>query len=67
MPTDKQIIAFKIGARARKMATEDCVVEGFEILSTAIAESRASADSEMLALLEREMERYEGKFLAREA
>jgi hypothetical protein len=66
MPTDKQIIAFKIGARARKMAEEDCIVEGYEILSTALAESKSQGDLEMIAALEREMTRYEGKFLIAE-
>ncbi len=63
MPTDKQIIAFKIAARARKMANEDCVVEGYEILMTAIAEANAMGDSEMLSSLQKEMERFEGKFM----
>ncbi len=66
MPTDKQIIAFKIGARAKKMAGEDCVVEGYEILYTAIAEAKESGDAEMIALMERQMERYEAYIASRE-
>jgi hypothetical protein len=63
VPTDKQIIAFKIGARARKMANEDCVIEGYEILQTAIAEAKSTGDSEMLSHLRRELEKYEKKFV----
>ena len=59
MPSDKQLIAFKIGARARKLAGEDCVVEGYEMLFTAVAEARDSGDTELHALLEREVEKYE--------
>jgi hypothetical protein len=59
MASAKQLIAFKIGARARKLAGEDCVIEGYEMLLTAIAESKESGDSELLALLERELEKYE--------
>jgi len=59
MPTDKQIIAFKIGARARKLAGEECVIEGYELLYTAIAEAKGGGDDEILGLLKRELERYE--------
>jgi hypothetical protein len=59
MPTDKEIVAFKIGARARKFANEDCVIEGYELLYTAIAEARDSGDEEMHALLQRELAKYE--------
>ena len=59
MPTDKEIVAFKIGARARKFANEECVIEGYEILYTAIAEARASGDTEMHALLQKELAKYE--------
>jgi hypothetical protein len=55
----KQLIAFKIGARARKLAGEDCVIEGYEMLFTAIAEAKETGDAELLPLLERELERYE--------
>ena len=63
MPSDKEIVAFKIGARARKMANEDCLVEGYEILAGAIQEVQESGDSEMESLLRRELEKYEKKFL----
>jgi hypothetical protein len=59
MPTDKELIAFKIGARARKMANEDCVVEGYEILYTAIDEVNRSGDTEMEKSLRRELEKFE--------
>jgi hypothetical protein len=62
MPTDKQLIAFKLGARARKFANEDCLVEGFELLYGAMAEARRGGDEEMLSLLQRELEKYEAKF-----
>lgn len=63
MPTDKQIIAFKIGARARKLANEDCVIEGYELLATALAEARRMGEAELEAHLKREMEKYEQRFL----
>jgi hypothetical protein len=63
MPSDRQVVAFKIGARARKMANEDCIIEGYEILQTALAEARAGGDEEMASLLRRELEKYERKFL----
>src|SRR5579862_9327264 len=49
-PTMKETRAFKIGARARKFALEGCVIEGYEILYTALAESK-TADPELHALL----------------
>jgi hypothetical protein len=57
--SSKQLIAFKIGARARKLAGEDCVIEGYEMLFTAIAEAKEAGDAELLPLLERELEKYE--------
>jgi len=63
MPTDRQIVAFKIGARARKLAAEECVIEGCELLYTAIAEAAAAGDSEMEGLLRRELEKFERRFL----
>ncbi|MEP6756331.1 MAG: hypothetical protein ABJA67_12575 [Chthonomonadales bacterium] len=59
MPTDKQLIAFKIGARARKFLNEECPIEGFEVLLTAINETADGADDELHALLEQELEKYE--------
>ena len=63
MRSDKEIIAFKIGARARKLANEDCVVEGYELLLTTALEVTESGDSEMESLLHREIEKYESKYL----
>lgn len=59
MPTDKEIIAFKIGARARKFLGEECPIEGYEVLYTALAEVKESGDEEMRVLLEREIDKYE--------
>jgi hypothetical protein len=59
MPTDKELIAFKIGARAKKFLGEECPIEGYEILYTAIAEVKESGDEEMHRLLLRELEKYE--------
>jgi len=58
MPTDKQLVAFKIGARSRKLANEDCIIEGYEMLMTAIAESSES-DPELHELLKKELVKYE--------
>ncbi|MCS6776038.1 MAG: hypothetical protein RMJ43_04420 [Chloroherpetonaceae bacterium] len=54
----KQMIAYKIGARARKFASEGCPIEGYDLLYGAIAEARQT-DSEMVGLLEAEIDRYE--------
>jgi hypothetical protein len=59
VPSDKEIIAYKIGARARKFLGEDCPIEGYEVLFGALAEVKASGDVEMQALLEREIDKYE--------
>ena len=48
--TVKETRAFKIGARARKFALEGCVIEGYEILCTALAESKTE-DLELYTLL----------------
>jgi Asp-tRNA(Asn)/Glu-tRNA(Gln) amidotransferase A subunit family amidase len=65
-PSAKEMIAFKIGARARKFLLEDCPVEGYEILMTALAESEI-ADPPLNALLKVEMEKYERRVAAAEA
>ncbi len=57
-PTMKEMRAFKIGARARKFALEDCAIEGYEVLLTAIAEAKVS-DAELYPLLQAELEKYE--------
>lgn len=59
MPTHKELIAFKLGARARKLANEDCIIEGYELLMSAIAEADQSGDAEMRQLLQKELEKYE--------
>ena len=66
MPSDKEIIAFKIGARARKFLGEDCPIEGYEVLYQALAEVKASGDDEMRALIEREIDKYEKRVEAAE-
>ena len=61
MATDKQIIAFKLGARARKFLNEDCPIEGYEILFGSISEMQASGDTEMEMLLKSELEKFENR------
>lgn len=57
-PTMKEMRAFKIGARARKFAMEDCAIEGYELLLTAIAEAKET-DTELYPLLQIELKKYE--------
>jgi hypothetical protein len=57
-PTMKEMIAFKIGARARKFVLEGCPVEGYEVLLTALAEAKSS-DPELHTLLTVEMEKFD--------
>lgn len=64
-PTMKETRAFKIGARARKFALEGCVIEGYEILYTALAEA-AEADQELHTLLTVELEKYERRVASME-
>jgi hypothetical protein len=52
------MIAFKIGARARKFLLEGCPIEGYEILLTALAEAKLS-DPQLHTLLEVEMTKYQ--------
>src|SRR5580704_14511005 len=61
--TVKETRAFKIGARARKFALEGCVIEGYEILLTAIAESK-SEDPDLHILLQAEYDKYERRVAA---
>lgn len=61
----KQMVAFKLGARARKFALEDCPIEGYEVLYTAIAEAKES-DAELHALLLVELDKYEKRLAAME-
>ena len=58
VPTVKEMRAYKIGARARKFALEGCIIEGYEILYTAIAESKAT-DPELHGILVIELEKFE--------
>ncbi len=64
-PTMTEMRAFKIGARARKFALEGCVIEGYEILYTALAEA-ADADRELHSLLAVELEKYERRVASME-
>lgn len=64
-PGGKQMVAFKIGARARKFAMEGCPIEGYEMLMTAIEEA-AAIDPELHGLLTVEMEKYERRLLTME-
>jgi hypothetical protein len=54
------MIAFKIGARARKFAVEGCPIEGYDYLYGCLADARAN-DPELCALLEVEAEKYEAR------
>ena len=56
--TPKEMIAFKVGARARKFMLEDCVIEGYEVLLTSLSETKET-DPELHALLQTEMAKYE--------
>ena len=64
-PSQKEMRAFKIGARARKFAVEGCPIEGYEILYTALAESKLE-DLELHTLLLAEMEKYEKRLASLE-
>jgi hypothetical protein len=57
-PGLKEMIAFKIGARARKFLLEGCPIEGYEILLTALAEAKLS-DPQLHGLLEVEMTKFQ--------
>ena len=61
--TVKETRAFKIGARARKFALEGCVIEGYEILYTALEESKTE-DPELHVLLTAEYDKYERRVAA---
>ncbi len=57
------MVAFKIGARARKFLLEGCPVEGYEILLTAVAEAERS-DPPLHVLLQEEMTKFEKRLAA---
>ena len=65
-PSAKEMIAFKIGARARKFVLEDCPVEGYEILLTALTESKET-DRQLYDLLTVEMQKFEKRLASIEA
>jgi hypothetical protein len=52
------MIAFKIGARARKFVIEDCPIEGYEYLYGCLADAQTN-DSELHALLQEELVKFE--------
>lgn len=56
----KALRAFKIGARARKLALEGCTIEGYEMLLTCINEAR-TWDEALVPLLEEELVKYEAR------
>lgn len=58
LPTTTEMIAFKIGARARKFIAEGCPLEGYEMLLAALTESSQSNPT-LHTLLQREMQRFE--------
>ena len=62
-PGPKELVAFKIGARARKFLIEGCPVEGYEVLLTALAESEIN-DPPLHTLLEFEMTKFEKRLAA---
>ena len=64
-PGPKEMVAYKIGARARKFLLEGCPVEGYEILLTAIAESKI-IDPPLHVLLIAEMAKFEKRLAAAE-
>jgi hypothetical protein len=56
--SNKQLIAFKIGARARKFAVEGCPIEGYDYLYGCLTEAQTS-DTELHALLLEELTKFE--------
>ena len=52
------MIAFKIGARARKFAIEGCPIEGYDYLYGCLAEAKET-DQEMYVLLTTESEKFD--------
>lgn len=52
------MIAFKIGARARKFAVEGCPIEGYDYLYGCLAEAKES-DPDLYALLVTESEKFD--------
>jgi hypothetical protein len=56
--SSKQMIAFKIGARARKFAVEGCPIEGYDYLYGCLADAQAN-DQELHTLLLAEVTKFE--------
>jgi hypothetical protein len=56
--SSKQMIAFKIGARARKFALEGCPIEGYDYLYGCLADAQAN-DHQLHALLQEELVKFE--------
>lgn len=54
----KQLIAFKIGARARKFATEGCPIEGYDYLYACLADAKEN-DPALYSLLLIEQAKFE--------
>ncbi len=52
------MIAFKIGARARKFAVEGCPIEGYDYLYGCLADAQAN-DPELHDLLQAELTKFE--------
>jgi len=63
MPTYKEMVAFKIGARARKFALEGCPMEGYDLLYAYLENARTS-DPALHELLQKELEKYEARLAA---
>ncbi len=61
--SSKQLIAFKIGARARKFLLEDCLVEGYDYLIGHL-ESAKEQDPILAELLQTELEKFERRAAA---
>jgi hypothetical protein len=54
------MIAFKIGARARKFAAEGCPIEGYDLLYGALSEAKQT-NAALHSLLAAELEKYEAR------
>ena len=61
----KQMVAFKIGARARKFAVEGCPIEGYDYLYGCIADAKET-DAPLYALLQIEAEKFDRRIAALE-
>jgi len=64
--SSKQMIAFKIGARARKFAIEGCPIEGYEYLYGCLADAKVN-DLDLHALLQQELVKLEKRIADIEA